>query len=203
MPNDASNRVARVRRDRITALIALTLLAAVAFYQVWDVRIAFTDFNSWWAFIKPTYPGDDYAQAVVTAERQDDWYGHYRAISMGMAVKHASDKTVRTIVRPVDLWTLWGESETAAVGWDHPDISPDYFGWISAQATKKSLAYDPVLPADTIAAWQAEGRVHEQSWGVAWIADDTRDATEVVLMTDPMRATVYVVPASLAPAGDR
>lgn len=186
------------RRDKITALIALAILAVLASYHVADVRGAFADLDAWWIYFKPLYPGDDYALVTQYAERQDDWHDRYRAISLGMAIRRAAPG-VETVYQPLEMWELWGESEDAPVSWEHPGIKDDYFSQAIARAERVSAEYDPVLPASTITAWENEGTLENVAWNVTYVSG-AEDDTAVFLHCDETRTTIYVVPASLSPA---
>lgn len=194
----ASTR-SRVRRDKVIALIALALIAVLAVYHVSDVRTAWTDFETWWAYFPPLYPGDDYIQVTEAAERQDDWHDRYRAITLGMAIRRAAPG-VETVIQPQEMWELWGTSADAPRSWDAPGIKDDYFSDSIARAERVPKAYDPVLDAATIAVWESDGIVEHVAWNVAYLAG-AEDDTVVVLHTDEARAILYVVPASLSPAG--
>lgn len=189
-----------IRRDKTTALIALALLAVLAAYHVWDVRAAFTDFDGWWAYFRPTYPGDDYARVTELAERQGDWHDRYRAITIAMAIRRAAPG-VETVYEPAELWRLWGEAEDTPRSWDAPGIKDDYFSEAIARATRTPSDYDPVLVSTAIGNWANEGRTVELGWHVTYV-EGAEDDTAVVLHCDESRSEVYVVPLSLSPAAE-
>ncbi len=186
------------RRDKITALVALAILAVLASYHLWDIRGAFEDFDGWWVYFEPVFPGDDYARVTEFAERRANWHDRYRAITLGVAIRRATPD-VEVVYAPDGLWHLWGARPYSPTSWDAPGIKGDYFATTIARAERTTAEYDPALAQSTIDTWESAGAIERLNWNVAYVTG-AEDDRAVVLHRDADFSVVYVVPLSLSPA---
>ena len=188
---------ARTRNDRVTAIIALLLFATLSLYLLWDVRAAFSDFDGWWEYFEPVYPGDDFIAATLDAEQVSNWHIYYRSITVTTEARRMAGGRVDALYAPERLYLTWGTRADDPTDYDHPGLRDVSLEGLSARAVVWQ-DYDPVLPDDVIARWVEEGRVTETEWAVAKVEPDEPE-TEFVIHTDMDREIVYVVPLSLSP----
>ena len=187
----------RVRNDFVTATIALLLFATLSLYSLWDARAAFSDFDGWWEYFEPVYPGDDFVAATLDGEQVSNWHVYYRSITVTMEARRMAGGRVDALYAPERLYLTWGTRADDPTDYDHPGLRDVSLEGLSARAVVWS-DYDPALPDDVIAEWVEEGRVTETEWAVARVEPDEPE-TEFVIHTDMAREMVYVVPASLSP----
>ncbi len=188
---------AKIRAERITALVAFALLAAIATFQLNDARLAFSDFGTWWGErFEAAYPSNDFVAVTYTAERVDNYSNHYRAIAIAMAVKRTAGADNATVRLPENLYTLWGDAPDAPTTWREPGISEDYLADLSTAVEFVTYAEDPRVSADTVAALEAAGTMNRLSWNVAYLTTG-QDEADLSIVTDPNREWVYVVPTDM------
>jgi len=187
----------RVRNDFVTATIALLLFAALSLYSVWDVRAAFSDFDGWWEYFEPVYPGDDFIAATLDGEQVSNWHIYYRSITITMEARRMAGGRPDAIYAPERLYLTWGTRADDPTDYDHPGLRDVSLEGLSARAVVWR-DYDPALPDDLIAEWVADGRVTQSEWAVARVEPDESE-TEFVIHADMAREMVYVVPLSLSP----
>jgi len=185
------------RADVVTAAIALVLFAAISLYQVWDLRAAVTDFDGWWAFFKPVYPGDDFVDATLDAEQISNWHVYYRSITVTTAARRIAEGRIDALYAPERLYLTWGTRADDPTDYDRPGLRDVSLEGLSSRAVIWN-DYDPVLPDELIERWRSEGRVTDMEWKAAAVSPDEPES-EFVIHTDMDRTIVYVVPASLSP----
>jgi len=198
MPRSTKETGGQTRRnDIVTAGVALLLFASLSLYQVWDLRAAVTDFDGWWAFFKPVYPGDDYIAATLDAEQISNWHVYYRSITVTTAARRIARGRIDALYAPERLYLTWGTRAEDPTDFDRPGLRDVSLEGFSSDAVVW-IDYDPVLPEELIERWRDDGRVTDLEWDVAAVVPDEPES-EFVLHADPERRIVYLVPRSLSP----
>ena len=187
----------RLRNDFVTAAIALVLFAAASAYLLYDARAAYSDFEGWWEYFEPVYPGDDFVAATLDAEQISNWHVYYRSITVTSEARRMAGGRVDALYAPERLYLTWGTRADDPTDYDHPGLRDVSLEGLSARAVIWE-EYDPALPDSLIAEWEEQGRVMATEWNVARVEPDEPD-TEFVIHSDMGRKIVYVVPLSLSP----
>lgn len=199
MAEDISSGTAsrRWRDDKVTAGVALVLFAVLSLYQVWDLRAALTDFDGWWGYFEPVYPGDDFVKATLDAEQVSNWHVYYRSLTVVWATRRQVGGRPDAIYAPERLWLTWGTNWDDPTDYEHPGLRDVSLEGFSSRAIEW-VDYDPALPDEVIERWREDGRLTEMEWNVVAVEGDEEDR-EFVIHADWDRDTVYVVPLSLSP----
>jgi hypothetical protein len=183
------------RNDIRTAAVGLLLVGAILFYQFWDFRTAFTDFDAWWEFFDPSFAGDDYIAATFDAEHVDNLHIYYRSIAVVTAARRMADGRPEMITAPDQLHLLWSLDPDNTGDFDNPGFRDTALETWSSYSLEW-VDYDPVVEEETTERWRTDGRVEVVGWNVAMVRPDEPEA-RFVLLTDQARSIVYVVPLSL------
>lgn len=176
------------------AAVGLLVVLGLLGGQVNDAIRGFGDFKFWWTYPKPVFVGDDYIEATITADGKKRWPGHLRSIATGIGAKRLANVRGYRLVVPEPLSQLW----TTPSGEKSAPRLDDLFDAITG-GLPKSVKYDPHLDEATIRRWRSEGRIERLQWQIEMVTDGQSEHDTVILMTDSIGHTIYVVPPSLLP----
>lgn len=172
------------------ALVAALLLAALVSGLLWDVA----HFSGKYIYLHPRPVGDE---SVVLADR----IKRNRVLSylIGLAVREAAgDALVERVIAPEDLSALSSAEPDDSQGRPNPALGEPLIAPL-VRDRLETASYDSILPAETIARFEAEDRLVEFPRGVFAVTTDSGSAETIVLYSDAAKQRMYAVPEELAP----
>jgi hypothetical protein len=174
------------RARRWTAVIAIGLLALLLVPDV----VALPTTVGW---IRKS--GNDYMALLVSQK-------HNQIVNfvIGEALHDKRIGPIKTVFAPADLTTLSARPGDQMLGGVKPALQR-YFLARLVRGEFVETPYDPQVSTATVAAWSASGRLVAYARDVYLLRPPPGSDGRWVLLADPTRTKILVVPAADAPTG--
>ena len=148
----------------------------------------------------PMEVSDDFPDLIDRFEPKRWVYRDYVGTVVGIVANQVAGGTVDVVTAPEDPTWLRAVGTGPQVYHDLSHPRPSRVQQVTG-ASYQTAEYEHVVTDALFATWDEEGRLSYFAWSVVAVASDVPEG-DIVLMSDPTRTQVMVVPKSMSPLAE-